>query len=457
LWPLLFGCRPRRLGSFEARQERPEQLVKGALLGQVERGEELLLVGEVDREQSVDRDLAAAGQPDEGASAVVGVWSSLDQAGVGETVEPLGHAAGGQHHRPHQLRGLQRIGFTGAPQGGEQVEPAGLEPLGRELLAENGVGEMDGPEQARQHRQRGHVEIGPLPPPPLDDPVHVIGHRLDTIHSARMLPREILTGEDLPLRAIRLHPPGRLDDLRLDEVEAPQPRPGQALVRVHAAALTRDELTWPADRLPAIPSYELSGVLAEDSDGFSAGAEVFALTPFDRDGVAADYALVPTEVLAPKPRSLSHVQAAALPMPWLSAWQALIVHGRLQPGERVAVTGAHGGVGHVAVQLARSQGATLVEAGEPCDLLFDTTGGEPLARSAGQAGRIVTVAAETPGAHYFIVEPNREQLLQVARLVDSGELRPEIDSIFPLAEARSAFARSAARGKHGKVVLQVTD
>jgi NADPH:quinone reductase-like Zn-dependent oxidoreductase len=259
------------------------------------------------------------------------------------------------------------------------------------------------------------------------------------------------------MRALRLHPPGGIEDLRVDEVEPPQPRPGQVLVRVHAAAVTRDELAWPTDRLPAIPSYELSGVLAEDGDGLSAGAEVFALTPFDRDGVAADYALVPVAVLAPKPRSLSHVQAAAVPMPGLSAWQALMVHGGLQPGERVSVTGAHGGVGHVAVQLARSRGAALVEEGEPCDLLFDTVGGEALARSAGQAGRIATIAAETPGAHYFIVEPNREQLLEVARLIDAGELRPQIDSLFPLAEAQAAFTRSAARGKHGKVVLRVID
>jgi NADPH:quinone reductase-like Zn-dependent oxidoreductase len=259
------------------------------------------------------------------------------------------------------------------------------------------------------------------------------------------------------MRALRLHPPGGIEDLRVDEVEPPQPRPGQVLVRVHAAAVTRDELAWPTDRLPAIPSYELSGVLAEDGDGLSAGAEVFALTPFDRDGVAADYALVPVAVLAPKPRSLSHVQAAAVPMPGLSAWQALMVHGGLQPGERVSVTGAHGGVGHVAVQLARSRGAALVEEGEPCDLLFDTAGGEALARSAGQAGRIVTIAAETPGATYFIVEPNREQLLEVARLIDAGELRPQIDSLFPLAEAQAAFTRSAARGKHGKVVLRVID
>jgi NADPH:quinone reductase-like Zn-dependent oxidoreductase len=184
---------------------------------------------------------------------------------------------------------------------------------------------------------------------------------------------------------------------------------------------------------------------------------VFALTPFDRDGVAADYAAVPVEVLAAKPPSLRHVQAAALPMGGLSAWQALVVHGRLQPGERVAVTGAHGGVGHLAVQLARSQGATLVDAGEPCDLLFDSAGGEALARSAVRAGRVVTIAAEAPGATYFVVEPNREQLLELARLVDTGELQPEIDSTFPLAEAQAAFMRSAARGKHGKVILRVIE
>jgi len=259
------------------------------------------------------------------------------------------------------------------------------------------------------------------------------------------------------VRAVRLHPPGRIEDLQLDEIQPPEPSAGQVLVRVHAAGITRDELEWPADRLPAIPSYELSGVVAHDTDDFAAGTEVFALTPFDRDGVAADFAAVPVEVLAAKPPSLSHVQAAALPMGGLSAWQALVVHGRFQPGERVAVTGAHGGVGHLAVQLVRSRGATLVDAGEPCDLLFDSAGGEALARSAERAGRIVTIAAEAPGAIYFVVEPNREQLLELARLVDTGELQPEIDSIFPLAEAQAAFMRSAARGKHGKVILRVIE
>jgi NADPH:quinone reductase-like Zn-dependent oxidoreductase len=274
---------------------------------------------------------------------------------------------------------------------------------------------------------------------------------------AKMLSSKILSGEELVMRAVRLHAPGQIEDLRLDEIQLPESRPEHVLVQVHAAAITRDELEWPTDRLPAIPSYELSGVVAEDAGAMLAGTEVFSLTPSDRDGVAADYALVPIDVLAAKPPSLSHIQAAALPMTGLSAWQALMVHGRLQPGERVAVAGARGGVGHVALQLARSRGAALVEEGEPCDLLFDTVGGEELARTAELAGRIVTIAAEAPGALYFVVEPNRTQLLELARLVETGELRPEIDSIFPLAEARAAFARSAARGKHGKVVLSVVE
>jgi NADPH:quinone reductase-like Zn-dependent oxidoreductase len=243
------------------------------------------------------------------------------------------------------------------------------------------------------------------------------------------------------MKAVRLH----ADGLRLDEIARPEAGSDEVLVRVHAAAITRDELTWPTDRLPAIPSYELSGVVE------STGEEVIALTPFDRDGVAAERAVVPRSVLAPKPAGLSHEEAAALPMPGLSAWQGLVVHGRLTVGERVLVTGAHGGVGHVAVQLARRLGAVLVEEGETCDLLFDTTGGEALARNADGAARVVTIAAEAPGAHYFVVEPDGAQLAALP------ELHPQIDTVFPLDQFDAAFARSAQRGKRGKVVLRVAE
>src|SRR5206468_3284737 len=134
-------------------------------------------------------------------------------------------------------------------------------------------------------------------------------------------------------------------------------------VRVHAAAITRDELEWPADRLPATPSYEMSGVVAAVGDGVEApvpGEEVYALTPFDRDGAAAEYVAVPAELLASKPRSIGHPEAAALPMGGLSAWQGLFAHGGLDAGQRVLIHGAAGGVGHLAAQLARWRGAHVI-------------------------------------------------------------------------------------------------
>jgi NADPH:quinone reductase-like Zn-dependent oxidoreductase len=241
--------------------------------------------------------------------------------------------------------------------------------------------------------------------------------------------------------AVRVHAEG----LKAEEIGMPTPAPGEVLVRVRAAAITRGELEWPADRLPAIVSYELSGVVVET------GEEVYALTPFDRDGVAAEYAIVPSSVLAPKPPRLSHVEAAALPMGGLSAWQGLFTHGKLKAGERVLVTGAAGGVGHIAVQIARHAGADVIESGH-ADLVFDTTG-----RALPPGERVVTIAAEAPGAAYFIVEPDGSQLAEVGRLADSGDIQPAVDSVFALEQANDAFSRVSARDKHGKVVFEVGD
>ena len=290
------------------------------------------------------------------------------------------------------------------------------------------------------------------------------------------------------MEAIRLHAPG-VAGLRHETIATLLPRSGEALVTVHAAAITRDELEWPLDRLPAVPSYELSGVVAEvaeDVVGVSVGDEVYALTPFDRDGVAAEYAAVPAASLAPKPASLSHVESAAVPLPALSAWQGLFVHGRLAPGERVLVHGAVGGVGQFATQLAHRRGAHVIATASPdafdaagalgadvvvdgrkeldervgpVDLVFDTVGGELLESASAllkRGGRLVSIAGEPPGeGTYFVVEPDREQLIELARLADNGELRVAIDSTFALSEAAAAFERSLASGKHGKVVIRI--
>jgi NADPH:quinone reductase-like Zn-dependent oxidoreductase len=294
------------------------------------------------------------------------------------------------------------------------------------------------------------------------------------------------------MNAIRLHPPGGLDRLVHERIDTPSPGPGETLVHVHAAAITRNELDWPADRLPAIPSYELSGVVAAtapDVDDLTVGDAVYALADFERDGVAAEYAVVAAALLAAKSQALDHVESAAVPLAALSAWQGLFDHGGLAPGERVLVHGAAGGVGSFAVQLARYRGAYVIgtastsgveiarelgadevvdnskirfeEAVERVDLVFDTAGGELLERSPiilRDGGRLVTVAEQPSGEGvYFIVEPNREQLVEIGRLADADKLRSLVDSVYPLGEAHAAFERSMRPGKRGKVVLRVVD
>jgi NADPH:quinone reductase-like Zn-dependent oxidoreductase len=300
------------------------------------------------------------------------------------------------------------------------------------------------------------------------------------------------------MSAIRLHAPASLDGLALEQVEIPAVGPGEVLVRVRAAAITRGELEWPVDRLPAIPSYELSGTvaaLAADVPDLAVGDPVWALTGFDRDGAAAEFTVVPAAFLAPKPHTLGHAESAAIPLAGLTAWQGLFEHGRLREGERVLIHGAAGGVGQFATQLARWRGAYVIgtsssagledvralgadeavdrsavrfdEAVAAVDLVFDTVGGELLARSAQllrDGGRLVTVAEEPPAAlsarveaSYFVVEHSRDQLTELARLADEGIVRPLVDSVFPLADARKAFERVAMPGKRGKVVLQIGD
>jgi len=302
------------------------------------------------------------------------------------------------------------------------------------------------------------------------------------------------------MRAVRLLGKGGPEALVLERVDTPVPSPGDALVRVRAAAITRDELEWPTDRLPAIPSYEFSGevvAVGQEVHDLTPGDEVYTLCGFDRDGGAAEYSTVPAHLLAPRPRSVDHVRSAAIPLAGLSAWQGLFDHGRLARNQRVLIHGAAGGVGHLATQLARWCGAYVIGSSSPrnaeivaefgaddvidyrsrwfeggslpdVDLVFDTVGGDVLENServVRAGGRIVSVAEEPRPARstrgtesiFFVVQPNRAQLVELARLVDAGELKPAVESVFPLRDARSAFERSLAPGKHGKVVLHVDD
>ena len=309
------------------------------------------------------------------------------------------------------------------------------------------------------------------------------------------------------MRAVRAHARGGAEQLRLDDVPKPEPRPGEALVRVHAAGITPTELGWPEtwvdrqghDRTPMIPSHEVSGVVEELGHGVThvvAGEEVYGLVPFDNDGAAADYVAVRARDLAPKPATLDHRRSAALPLSALTAWQAFTEQARIHPGHHVLVHGGAGGVGAFAVQIAkvlgarvtatastgdieyvRSLGADVVidykgarfeEIVSNVDVVLDPIGGRTSEASLSilnDDGSLISLAGPPTvtlpegrnlSARFFIVEPERSQLIELARLVDDGKLRVEVAEVFPLEDFAAAyeFARTARR--RGKVVVQVT-
>jgi NADPH:quinone reductase-like Zn-dependent oxidoreductase len=308
------------------------------------------------------------------------------------------------------------------------------------------------------------------------------------------------------MKAIRMHTRGGPELLVYEEVPKPAPSDGDALVRVDACAITPTELSWSetyttrdgAERLPTIPGYEVSGVVEALGDGVSApgvGEAVFGLTDFNRDGAAAEYVLVHADDLAPKPPSLSHVQAASVPLSALTAWQALFDHAGLTQGQRVLIHAAAGGVGTYAVQLARWCGARVIatagaeneglvrELGadefidytavpferqvREVDVVLDTVGGETRERSWGVVRRhgvlVTIVGAASPqdaARHHvrgvdFIVKPIRSQLLEIANLVEAGKVRPIVGAVYPLEKAREAFEDGLRGHGRGKRVLQV--
>jgi NADPH:quinone reductase-like Zn-dependent oxidoreductase len=302
------------------------------------------------------------------------------------------------------------------------------------------------------------------------------------------------------MQAIRAHARGGVEQLRLERAPMPVPAADEVLVRVHAAAITYDELLWDeswtregVDRTPIIPSHELSGevvALGRSVVDLSVGQEVYGLIAFDRDGAAAEYVTVPAADLAGKPATVHHVQAAALPLAALTAWQALLDHAHLTAGESVLVTGGAGGVGAYVVQLAHHFGARVTatvsaadsvdyvtalgadrvlvrDADGHFDVVIDTVGGPALAAAyphVREGGRLITLSAP-PGAElrqgrdvrdeFFIVRPDRAELEQLALLVDAGSLKPLVGETFPLADAAAAYADRGRHGGPGKTVLIV--
>ncbi|MCV7172491.1 NADP-dependent oxidoreductase [Mycobacterium manitobense] len=288
--------------------------------------------------------------------------------------------------------------------------------------------------------------------------------------------------------------------LTLTDLPYPHAAENDVIVRVHAAGFTPGELEWPStwtdragrDRTPSVPGHELSGVVVElgyGTTGLTVGQRVFGLTDWARNGTLAEYTAVEARNLAPLAADIDHTVAAALPISGLTAYQGLFVHAGLTAGQTVVVHGAGGAVGSIAIQLAREVGAQVIGTGRtddrdvvlrlgahafldlgteplegigPVDVVFDVIGGEVLEKSAAMlrpGGTLVTVA--TPPTVqpaegrtvFFVVEPDRAQLADLAQRVRTARLEIVVGAVHPLEGTADAFARR--RRTHGRTIIQI--
>ncbi len=307
------------------------------------------------------------------------------------------------------------------------------------------------------------------------------------------------------MRSIQFHEYGDPTVLRLEDVPAPAPGPGQVLVQVAGTSFNPVDASIRAGfmqsmmpvELPFVLGIDVAGTvsaLGEGVTGFAVGDPVIGFLPMTGNGASAEFVLAPADILAPAPASIPLADAAALPAAALTAWQAVTEHLAVQPGQRVLINGAGGGVGAYAVQFAKLAGATVIAvagpsslaiardagpdevidhttgdpaAGEPVDGVFNLVRTDPEALT-GLVARIrpggVFVSATGPGPEdterkianiAMGVRSDAAQLAEIVRQVDAGEVRVLISERRPLADSAGVHADFAAGKLHGKVVITV--
>jgi NADPH:quinone reductase-like Zn-dependent oxidoreductase len=304
------------------------------------------------------------------------------------------------------------------------------------------------------------------------------------------------------MRAVRLHAFGGPDVLKIEETSRPEPKSGEALIRVHAAGV--NPVDWKIregytnHKLPLVPGWDVAGVIEKVGPGVTSvkpGDEVYGYFDLSRNGAYADYVTVPADEVALKPSSLDLTKAAAVPLAALTAWQGLFDVGGLKAGQKVLIHAAAGGVGSFAVQFAKWKGADAIgtasgrnvqfvrelgadevidytktafeEAVDNVDLVFDTMGGETQKRSwqvLKKGGILVSILGQPSQKDAdawdvrqdsFVVRPNAAQLAQIADLIDSGDVKPVVETVLPLSDARKAQELSQTGHTRGKIVLKV--
>ncbi len=310
------------------------------------------------------------------------------------------------------------------------------------------------------------------------------------------------------MKAVRMHRYGGPDVLVYEDAPRPEAGHGEIVIRVYAAAVNPLDWKvrsgalreWLAHKLPLIPGWDVSGVVESAGAGVEslrAGDEVFARLDTMRDGAYAEYVVTDSGIVAQKPASVDHVQAASVPLAGLTAWQAIYEAGQLQPGKRILIHGAGGAVGGYAVQLAKLKGAHVVAAAKgparerasalgadevvdydagpfeqsvaDVDIVIDVIGGDIQERSISvlkRGGILVSTVgihvAEEAGvygieAKDFFGRSDRQQLSEIAKLVDAGKLKLNVGTVLPLAKAGEAHELTESGRARGKIILKVRD
>jgi NADPH:quinone reductase-like Zn-dependent oxidoreductase len=305
------------------------------------------------------------------------------------------------------------------------------------------------------------------------------------------------------MKAARIHKFGGPEVIVIDDVAIPSPGPGEVLVQVAATgvgpwdALIREGGSKVAPPPPLTLGSDLSGTVKEVGPGvteFKIGDEVYGVTNSQFCGANAEYAIATASMIAVKPRGLTHIEAASVPVVAVTAWQMLFDYAHMEPGQTVMIIGAAGNVGAYTVQFAakaglhvvavatkkdtdyvRSLGAEIVldsQSGSledslpPVDAFMDMVGGEARDRLLGPlkpGGILVSVVSPDPPPSrpdvrtvFFYVEVTTERLNTISKLFDSAELRSSVGSVLPLEDVRTAHEMLAgAPHKRGKIVLTV--
>ena len=310
------------------------------------------------------------------------------------------------------------------------------------------------------------------------------------------------------MKAIVIHEYGGPEVLKYEDVPRPEPKEDQILVRVIAAGVNPVDEAGRSEKsakffgitLPFTPGYDIAGIV-EKTGGkitkFKTGDSVYAYLSLTKGGGYAEYAAASEAEAAAKPKSISFVEAAGVPVVALTAWQALIDTAKLSAGQTVLIHGGSGGVGTFAIQIAKARGAKVIatastanqdflkqlgadlaidytktkfeDVAKNVDVVLDSVGKDTLARSYGvvkKGGFIVTLVARIDQAELdkhgirgasLGVEPDSNELTEIGKLIDEKKIKMIVSQAFPLSEAIKAQEQIATGHTRGKIVLKVAD